>query len=70
MENIYLMGSEDVRAAGARMMEAAKEISQAAATIQYAAENHQRLLNNHHEFMIDWLEKLRAIMNQTEGTKV
>lgn len=53
MENIYLVGSEDVRKAARQIQAAAEEMSRAANSIDAAFERHQR-------FIDDWLDRFAA----------
>lgn len=53
VDNIYLVGSEDVRNAGQAMSSAAAEILRAANLISQALYDHQRFLD-------DWLERFKT----------
>lgn len=57
MDSIYLVGSEDVRAAGNTISGAADTMRQAANNISGSMEEHQR-------FMTNWLQGLREIMEK------
>ena len=54
-----LLGAEDVRSAGRQMQQAAHEMSTAAETIRWALEQHQ-------QFMNQWLADYRDIRAQQE----
>jgi hypothetical protein len=55
MDNIHLIGADDVRAAGNSIRGAAEVMSSAALTIDGALERHQRFLD-------DWLVRFEAVM--------
>lgn len=57
MNSIHLAGSEDVRAAGSVMRQAAVEMNAASSNMRDALEQHQR-------FLQQWLEDFRAIMEK------
>lgn len=54
-----LMGADDVRAAGNRMMSAADEMKKAASEMSFAFEQHQRFLN-------DWLIQFQEALNSAQ----
>lgn len=56
MENVYLLGSEEVSRAGQAMRAAADDMQRAAMNIDGAFERHQRFLD-------DWLARFEAVMN-------
>ncbi len=58
MENIYLVGSEDVRNAASHMHSAADEMTRAASNLEGVFDRHQR-------FMDDWLQRLEGIMQDS-----
>lgn len=62
MDSIYLQGSEDVRAAGFVMREAAQEMKNAASSIEFSLQQHQR-------FMDDWLQRLEQVFTEHGGTQ-
>lgn len=61
-ENIYLHGSEDVRAAGNRMVDAADEMKGAASAISFALDSHQRYLDG-------FLDRLTSILTEDRDAR-
>jgi len=57
MENVYLIGSEDVSRAAQSMRSAADEMNRAAASIDGSLDRFQR-------FMDDWLQRLESAMEK------
>jgi hypothetical protein len=55
MDNIHLIGAEDVHSAGYTIKRAAEEMSQAVRNFDWALERHQRFLD-------DWLVRFETIM--------
>lgn len=62
MQNVHLVGSEDVSRAGYTMREAAQTMASAASSIQYSLEMHQR-------FMDDWLIRFEDILTNVQATQ-
>lgn len=60
MSTIYLVGSEDVRAAGNAMTHAANEMQRAAGTIESA-------LDRHRMWMDDWLARLERVIEASQS---
>lgn len=59
-ESIYLQGSEDVRSAGNTMREAAGAMKEAASSIDWS-------LQQHRNFMDDWLQRLEFILKESQS---
>lgn len=55
MNNVVLIGADDVSRAGSTMREAAREMNSAASSLSFTLEQHQRFLD-------DWLMRFENIM--------
>ena len=62
MENIYLIGSEDVKKAGYSMQSSAE-------IIQSASNSLSNSLYDHQLFMTDWLNRFENILTKFEEKK-
>lgn len=54
-DHVTLLGADDVRGAGYRMIEAARDMNTAASSIDYALARHQ-------QFLEDWLTRLADVL--------
>lgn len=54
-EHVTLIGAEDVRSAGYRMAEAARDMNTAASSIDYA-------LTRHQQFLDEWLTRFADVV--------
>jgi hypothetical protein len=62
-EYIHLIGSEDVRAAGHRIVSAASDMNRAVGSLENA-------LDRHHRFMDDWLDRFEGVIERWEYNKI
>lgn len=62
MENIYLVGSEDVRVGGNAMRQAAHEMQSAASQMEDS-------LLRHRQFLDDWLERFTLALAAPDPPK-
>lgn len=60
MDNVYLIGAEDVRSAGST-------ISSAASTMQRAASQMDEALRIHRQYLDEWLHRLEEVLKCIEG---
>lgn len=62
MEHVLLVGSEDVRAGGHAMQQAAHEMSRAASQVEDS-------LMRHRQFLDDWLCRLETILTRQQESR-
>lgn len=61
MENVVLIGADDVRS-GYAVERGGQQVSQAASTLEGAATRFEMALYNHEIFLTQWLDRLEKIM--------
>lgn len=61
-DHVTLIGAEEVRSAGLRMAEAARDMQQAASSIDFTLAAHQRFLD-------DWLTRFADVVAAIPGTQ-
>ena len=63
MENVYLVGSEDVRRAAGELLNAAREMQSAASSMHHTIGYELgAALDRHAAFMDDWLTRFAALL--------
>ena len=60
-DTYYLIGSDDVRSGGHAAERGGNAMQSAAYTMEYALRDHARALENHQNFLNEWLERYAQI---------